>query len=45
MEEGAARRRGMPTISEEEVAAYYGSEKLRLLLFLNNLTDRIQLKK
>jgi hypothetical protein len=39
MEEGAARRRGMPTISELEEATYHGSEKLRLSLFLNNFTD------
>jgi hypothetical protein len=45
MEEGAARQRGMPMISEKEVAAFYGSEKLRLsLFFINNLTDRIKLK-
>jgi hypothetical protein len=45
MEEGAERRRGMPMISEEEIAAYYGSEKLLLSLFLNNFTERIKLKK
>jgi hypothetical protein len=39
MEEGAARQRGMPTISELEEATYHGSEKLWLSLFLNNFTD------
>jgi hypothetical protein len=39
MEEGAARRRGMPTISELEEATYHGSEKLLLSLFQNNFTD------